>query len=74
MYGVYTELAVTATAVCAFGFTYAALWVINKFTSVKLSDKSEEENIDLQTNKRECYVFILVLNIIGGKIFLIILF
>ncbi len=51
-------IAVTATAIYAFGFTYAALWVINKFTSVKPSDKSEEENIDMFELGEEAYTTI----------------
>lgn len=39
-------IAVLCASLYAFFFTYGMLWVINKFTAVKVSDKEEEEGLD----------------------------
>ena len=39
-------IAVLGASLYAFLFTYGMLWVINKFTAVKVSDKEEEEGLD----------------------------
>jgi Amt family ammonium transporter len=39
-------IAVLGASLYAFLFTYGMLWVINKFTPVKVMDKEEEEGLD----------------------------
>ncbi len=49
-------IAVTLTALYAFLFTYIALWVINKFTPVRVSEKTEEEGLDRVQFGEEAYI------------------
>ncbi len=48
--------AVTLTAIYAFLFTYAALWVINKITKVRVSGETEIEGLDKSEFEEEAYV------------------
>ncbi|NPV57539.1 MAG: ammonium transporter [Anaerolineae bacterium] len=51
-------LSVFITAIYAFCFTYAALWLINKFTPVKVDEKSELEGLDESLHGETAYEMI----------------
>lgn len=48
-------IAVTAAGLYAFLFTYAMLWLINRFTPVKVNDKEEEEGLDAVLHGETAY-------------------
>jgi len=48
-------IAVVAAGIYAFLFTYGMLWIINKFTPVKVSDKEEEEGLDSVLHGENAY-------------------
>ncbi len=48
--------AVTITAIYAFIFTYIALWIINKITLVRVSEKTEEDGLDEAELGENAYV------------------
>lgn len=47
--------AVVLSSVWAFGFTYGMLWLINKFTPVKVSETDEETGLDTSEHGEEAY-------------------
>jgi ammonium transporter, Amt family len=47
--------AVVISSVWAFGFTYGMLWLINKFTPVKVSETDEETGLDSSEHGEEAY-------------------
>ncbi len=49
-------VAVTIAVIYAFLFTYVALWLINKITTVRVSEKAEEEGLDKSELEEEAYV------------------
>jgi len=49
-------IAVTATAVYAFLFSYGALFVINLFTPVKTTEKDEETGVDEALHGETAYL------------------
>lgn len=49
-------LAVSVASAYAFLFTYVALWIINKITKVRVSDKTEEEGLDNSEVGEEAYI------------------
>ena len=49
-------VAVTATAIYAFLFTYVALWLINKITSVRVSEEVERNGLDKSEFEEEAYI------------------
>jgi Amt family ammonium transporter len=49
---------VLITAVYAFGFSYAALWVIDKFVKVKVTDAEEQEGLDEALHGETAYEMI----------------
>lgn len=51
-------LSVFLTAVYAFCFTYAALWLINKFVKVKVDEKEEMEGLDESLHGENAYEMI----------------
>ena len=51
-------LSVIITAVYAFGFSYAALWIINKFVKVKVTEAEEEEGLDEALHGEKAYEII----------------
>lgn len=50
-------IAVVGASLYAFLFTYGMLWVINKFTPVKVSDKDEEVGLDETLHGENAYEF-----------------
>lgn len=48
--------AVTAIAIYAFLFTYVALWLINKYTSVRVSEAAQLHGLDVEELGEEAYV------------------
>ena len=49
-------LAATITAVYAFVFTYASLWLINLVTPVRVSEEGEQEGLDMADFGEEAYI------------------
>jgi len=49
-------LSVGITMAYAFMFSYAALWLINKVTAVKVSDQEEELGLDVSLHGEEAYL------------------
>jgi Amt family ammonium transporter len=47
---------VVGSSVYAFGFTYLALVVINKFTPVKVSKEAEEAGLDSSLHGEQAYL------------------
>ncbi len=56
MFFVKEFVAVTIAAIYAFLFTYVALWLINKITTVRVCEKAEEEGLDKSELEEEAYV------------------
>jgi Amt family ammonium transporter len=54
----YQTLAVIVTAVYAFGFSYAALWLIDKVTKVKVTEAEEMEGLDESLHGETAYEMI----------------
>ncbi len=50
-------IAVLGAGLYAFLFTYGMLWLINKFTPVKVSDKDEEDGLDMALHGETAYEF-----------------
>lgn len=50
-------LAIGISSVYAFIFTYGMLWLINKFTRVKLTAEEETKGLDLVLHGEEAYIF-----------------
>ncbi len=48
-------VAVVVSSIWAFGFTYGMLWVINKFTPVRVSDSGEGEGLDFSEHGETAY-------------------
>ncbi|MDL2334464.1 MAG: ammonium transporter [Chloroflexota bacterium] len=48
--------AVLASSVWAFGFTYAMLWLIDRFTPVRVSAQVEETGLDSGLHREEAYI------------------
>ena len=48
-------LGVLIAAVWAFLFTYAMLWIINKITPVRVSEKGEEDGLDISEHGESAY-------------------
>ncbi len=51
-------LSVVLTAAYSFGFTYAALWLINKIVHVRVDDKEETEGLDEALHGENAYEMI----------------
>jgi Amt family ammonium transporter len=51
-------LSVVITAVYAFGFSYGALWLINKITPVKATTEDEENGLDEALHGETAYEMI----------------
>jgi Amt family ammonium transporter len=51
----YETLSVLITAAYAFGFSYAALWIIDKFMKVKVTKKEEQEGLDAALHGEAAY-------------------
>jgi len=51
-------LSVVITAVYAFGFSYAALWLINKVVPVKVTKEDEENGLDASVHGETAYEMI----------------
>ncbi len=49
-------VAVSLVAIYAFLFTYVALWLINKFTSVRVPEEAEKEGLDKYEFEEEAYL------------------
>ena len=49
-------LSVLITTAYAFLFSYAALWLINLFTPVRVSQKEQEVGLDTSVHGEEAYV------------------
>jgi Amt family ammonium transporter len=49
---------VLLAAAYAFGFSYAALWLINKITPVKVSEEEEEVGLDESLHGENAYELI----------------
>jgi ammonium transporter, Amt family len=49
-------VSVAIVAVYAFAFSYGCLWLINKFTSVKVTEDEEEEGLDSAVHGEEAYI------------------
>ncbi len=49
-------LAATATAIYAFVFTYASLWLINFVTPVRVSEEGEQQGLDMADFGEEAYI------------------
>jgi len=49
-------LSAVITAVYSFVFTYAALWLIDKFVRVKVSSEEEEKGLDMSLHGEEAYL------------------
>jgi Amt family ammonium transporter len=49
-------LSAVITAVYSFLFTYAALWLIDKFVRVKVSSEEEEKGLDMSLHGEEAYL------------------
>ncbi len=63
MYGnvkffLFETLSVLITAAFSFGFSYAALWLINKVTPVKVSEEEEEVGLDASEHGENAYELI----------------
>jgi Amt family ammonium transporter len=54
----FESLSVIITAVFSFGFSYAALWLINKITPVKVTEEEEEEGLDEALHGENAYELI----------------
>lgn len=52
----YEALSAVITAVYSFLFTYGSLWLINKFTAVKVSPEEEEIGLDMSQHGEEAYL------------------
>ncbi len=52
------SLSVVITAVYAFGFSYGALWLIDKFIKVKVTDAEEQEGLDEALHGETAYEMI----------------
>jgi len=52
------HLIVVIAAVYAFGFSYGALWLINKITPVKATMKDEENGLDAAQHGENAYEMI----------------
>jgi ammonium transporter, Amt family len=48
--------AVIISSLWAFGFTYAMLWLINKFTPVRVTEKSEQSGLDQSIHGEVAYL------------------
>ena len=48
--------AVVLSSMWAFGFTWGMLWLINKFTPVRVSDSDEESGLDESLHGEEAYI------------------
>lgn len=51
--------AVLLSSVWAFGFTYGMLWLIDKFTRVRVTDADEEAGLDESLHGEEAYIGVL---------------
>ena len=51
-------LSVIITAAYAFGFSYGALWLINKITPVKVTAEDEENGLDLALHGENAFEMI----------------
>jgi Amt family ammonium transporter len=49
-------VAVAVSSVWAFGFTYGMLWVINRFTAVKVDESAEESGLDAALHGETAYL------------------
>lgn len=49
-------VAVIVSSIWAFGFTYGMLWLINKFTPVKVEDANEREGLDSSLHGETAYI------------------
>jgi ammonium transporter, Amt family len=49
-------IAVIISSIWAFGFTYAMLWLINKFTPVRVTEKSEQSGLDQSIHGEVAYL------------------
>ncbi len=54
----YETLSVLITAAYAFGFSYGALWLINKVTRVKVNEAEEQEGLDEALHGETAYEMI----------------
>ncbi len=54
----FETLSVVITAAYAFGFSYGALWFINKFTPVKATQEDEENGLDAALHGENAYEMI----------------
>lgn len=54
----YETLSVIITAIYAFAFSYAALWLINKFVKVKVTEAEEQEGLDEALHGETAYEMI----------------
>lgn len=54
----YETLSVVVTAAYAFGFSYAALWLIDKVVKVKVTDAEEQEGLDEALHGETAYEMI----------------
>lgn len=54
----FETLSVLITAIYAFGFSYAALWGINKFVKVKVTEAEEQEGLDEAIHGENAYEMI----------------
>ncbi len=54
----YETLSVIITAVYAFGFSYASLWLINKVVKVKVTEADEQEGLDAALHGENAYEMI----------------
>ena len=54
----FETLSAVITATYSFVFSYAALWLINKITPVKVSDEEEEVGLDASEHGENAYELI----------------